>query len=84
MQSLLSAIIPIVGILILVKILSAPLRWAVKLVCHVLCGFGCLILLNACSSITGIVFPINLVTAAISGILGAPGVLLLLAAQFFL
>ncbi len=83
MEGFLSVLIPVAGILLAIKILSTPIRWFWKLACHVLCGFACLFLLNLCAGFTGVVFPLNLTTAAISGFLGAPGVLLLLAAQYF-
>lgn len=84
LENFVTVAIPVIGILIIMKILSTPIRWFWKLLCHVGCGFGCLFVLNLFSGYTGIVFPLNLGTAAISGFLGAPGVLLLVAAQYFL
>ena len=83
MESALSAVIPVLGILLIIKVLSTPIRWFWKVACHVLCGFACLFLLNLCSAYTGVVFPLTLATAAVSGFRGAPGVRLILVAQYF-
>ena len=48
------------------------------------CGFICLFLLNLLSGITGIVFELNFITAAIVGFLGLPGIVLLLVVQYLL
>ena len=43
-----------------------------------------LFLLNALAGITGYVFTVNFVTAAIVGVLGMPGILLLILSSFLL
>ena len=44
-------------------------------------GFICLWLLNLLSGLTGIVFEINLFTCLLVGILGIPGIILLVIGQ---
>ena len=83
MEEIIGIIVSAAAVFLLIKLISTPIRWFWKVACHVLCGFACLFLLNLCAGFTGVVFPLNLTTAAFSGFLGAPGVLLLLAAQYF-
>ena len=61
-----------------------PMKWFWKIGINSLCGFICLWLLNLISGFTGVFFPINLVTAAIAGFLGIPGILFLYLAQVIL
>lgn len=84
MENFLSLLIPVVLILLVLRLIAAPLKLAVKLVINSLGGLICLWLLNWISGFTGILFPINAVTAAIAGFLGLPGIALLAAAQMIL
>ncbi|MBU3093910.1 pro-sigmaK processing inhibitor BofA family protein [Clostridium sp. CM028] len=71
-------LIGIVGMLIVVKLFSWPLKILVKLILN--CVFGVLLLLlaNFLGKYVGIVIPINAVTALIAGFLGVPGVIFLI------
>lgn len=84
MQGILAVVVPVVFILVLIKIIMTPMKWIIKLLLNTGCGFVCLFLMNMLSGITGIVFELNFATAAIVGILGIPGILILLAFQFLL
>ena len=84
MEQLLSALVPVLLIFILLRIIAAPVRLAVKVLLNSACGFACLWLLNWISGFTGIFFPINPITALIAGFLGLPGIGLLAAAQWIL
>ena len=84
MENLLSVLIPVVLVLVLLRIIAMPVRLAVKLFLNSACGFACLWLLNWISGFTGILYPINAVTAAIAGFLGLPGIALLTIAQWIL
>ena len=77
------AILVLLGI-ILIRALFLPVRLALKIAIHSGCGFLCLWLLNSISAFTGLLFPINAVTALIAGFLGLPGILLLAILQFML
>ena len=71
----------IVGMLIVVKLFSWPLKILVKLILN--CVFGVLLLLiaNFVGKYVGIIIPINAVTALISGFLGVPGVIFIIIFQ---
>lgn len=84
MENIVSILIPVVLIILVLRLLAAPLKLAVKLVINSLGGLICLWLLNWISGFTGILFPVNAVTAAVAGFLGLPGIVLLAAAQLIL
>lgn len=63
---------------------SAPLRLAVKAAVNMLLGFAALLLLNATSPITGISLGVNCFNALVVGVLGVPGLVLLLLVQWVL
>ena len=66
------------------KVLSAPLRIAVRAALNALLGLGALLLVEATGSITGLSLGVNLINAVIVGILGVPGLGLLFLAQWVL
>ena len=68
----------------LVRIFSAPLRLALKLLANTALGFLALWAVNAASSVTGIVLGLNLWNALVIGVLGLPGFVLLLLVQWVL
>ncbi len=67
---------------LLIKLLIKPIGWAMKLFCHALIGFAALFLLNFFGSVIGISLELNWINAIITGVLGLPGVVLLLILQF--
>lgn len=84
MSEIISALIPIVCLVVVLKLLFKPMKWIFKLLINTGLGFVCLFLLNMISSFTGIVFEINFVTAAVVGVLGVPGILLLVILKFLI
>lgn len=75
----------VVGILLLTlvfKILKTPLRWALKLLFNTLIGFAALIVLNFFGDYVGISLGVNWVNAVVTGVLGVPGVILLLLIKY--
>lgn len=84
MENVLGILIPVVLIVVVLKIISMPVKLLGKLVINSVSGLICLWLLNWLAGFTGIVFPINLVTVVIAGFLGLPGIVLLALAQIFL
>ena len=73
----LTALMPLVlPALLLVRLLLIPIRPMIKLLVHSGCGFLCLWLLNTISSFTGVSIPVNMVTVLIAGVLGLPGIAL--------
>lgn len=84
MESFFRLFIPIVLIYGSLRLCMAPLRLVWKLGVNTISGFVCLWLLNLISGFTGLLFPINAVTALIAGFLGLPGIALLAGIQLFL
>ena len=76
------------GILILfvagatLRLFKAPLKLAVQVLINTLLGFGALALLNLVQPLTGISLGVNLLNALVIGILGVPGLGLLLLVQW--
>ncbi|MBQ9460119.1 MAG: pro-sigmaK processing inhibitor BofA family protein [Oscillospiraceae bacterium] len=60
-----------------IRLFSAPLRLALKVLLNTLLGFAALFLLNQASPLTGFSLGLNLFNALIIGILGVPGLVLL-------
>lgn len=84
MENILSLLIPIVVGLLVLKLLLSQIGCLWKLLINSLSGFACLWLLNLVSGFTGILFPINLATCLLVGVLGIPGIILLVLSQFLL
>ncbi len=63
---------------------SSPLKLALKAAVNTLLGLGGLLLLNATTAFTGLSLGLNLFNALIIGILGIPGLILLLLVQWVL
>ncbi|MCI9679439.1 MAG: Pro-sigmaK processing inhibitor BofA [Oscillospiraceae bacterium] len=63
---------------------SAPLRLAGRAAVNTLLGLGALLLLNVLSPLTGLSLGLNLFNALVVGILGVPGLGLLLLVQWVL
>lgn len=84
MEELLRFFIPVFLILAFFRLCLAPVTLAWKLSVNAGSGFICMWLLNLMSGFTGLLFPINLITALIAGFLGLPGIALLAGMQLFL
>ena len=74
MENFVLLLIPALLAIVLIRLLVIPMKLIFKLLLHAAAGFLCLWLLNAVAPFTGILFPINAVTAAIAGLLGLPGI----------
>lgn len=77
-----------IGILILfvvgavLRLFKTPLKLAMQVLLNTLLGFGALFLLNLTQAVTGISLGVNLLNALVIGILGVPGLGLLLLVQW--
>ena len=77
-----------IGILILfvvgavLRLFKTPLKLAMQVLLNTLLGFGALFLLNLTQALTGISLGVNLLNALVIGILGVPGLGLLLLVQW--
>lgn len=84
MEQFVAFAIPVILGFLLIKILGKPIKLIFKLLINTGFGFVSLFILNMLSDYTGVLFEINFVTSAIVGVLGLPGIVLLLIAKFFL
>ena len=68
----------------IVKLFSAPLKIALRVALNSALGFGTVWLLNLTTAVTGLSLGLNLFNAVTIGILGIPGLGLLLLMQWVL
>lgn len=66
------------------RLVSAPLKVALRLLLHSALGFGAVWLLNMTTAVSGISLGLNVFNAVTIGILGLPGLGLLLLLQWVL
>ena len=78
-QKILAALLAAFFLIALIRIFSAPLRLAVRLL-----GFVALWAVNMTAGITGLALGLNVWNALVIGVLGLPGFVLLLLAQWVL
>ena len=60
-----------------VQLFSTPLRLALKVLLNTLLGFAALFLTNLAGNATGLTLGMNLLNALVIGVLGVPGLVLL-------
>ena len=81
------ALMAVAAVLLLglfIRIIRLPLKWLIKAALHAAVGFVALFVLNFLGSWIGVELEMNLVNALITGILGVPGVLILLVFKYIL
>lgn len=66
---------------LLIKILKGPMKLALKIFLHALMGFVTLFIFNFIGAWVGIGIPMTWLHAIVTGVLGVPGVVLLLILQ---
>lgn len=76
-EKLAFAIFGIFLLLSLVRLFAAPIRLALKAALNALLGFAALFVLNLAAPLTGLTLGLNFMNAIVVGILGAPGLVLL-------
>lgn len=84
METYLSLLLPLAGLGGVLYLLMTPLKGLWRLLSAGVCGCLCLWLLNSVSGFTGLLFPVNPVTVAVSGFLGLPGIAVLALSQLLL
>ena len=84
LSGLLTAAFVIFLLVALARILSAPLRLAIKLLVNTASGLIALWLVNLLAPITGVYLGLNVVNGLIVGVFGLPGLVLLILAQWVL
>ena len=65
----------------IIRLFAAPLKLALKLILNTLLGFLALFLLGLTAPLTGFALGLNLFNALVIGILGVPGLVLLVLLQ---
>ena len=83
-QQIALMIVAILAIVLLLKLITAPIRLGYKLLINLASGYAPLFLFNLFSGLTGFVLDLNLITAAILGLFGLPGLALLLVVRLIL
>ena len=83
-QQIALMIVAILAIVLLLKLITAPIRLGYKLLIKLASGYALLFLFNLFSGLTGFVLDLNLITAAILGLFGLPGLALLLVVRLIL
>ena len=83
-QKILAALLGGFFLIALIRVFRAPLRLALRLLGNTLLGFAALWAVGATAGITGITLGLNLWNALIIGVLGVPGLALLLLVQWVL
>ena len=68
----------------LLRVFRTPLRLAARLLVNTLLGFAALCFIRATAGITGVTLGLNLCNGLVVGILGVPGLVLLLLVQWVL
>ncbi|MEW9097202.1 MAG: pro-sigmaK processing inhibitor BofA family protein [Clostridiaceae bacterium] len=71
-------LISIIGLILIVKIFSWPLKMLIKLIINGVMGVILLLLINTVGSLFNFSIGINAVTAIIAGFFGVPGVIFLI------
>ena len=84
LPSLLIVAVVVILAILLIRLLGKPLKKIIKLVLNSIFGYVLLFAVNFFGDPIGIHLEMNLLNAIITGILGIPGVILLVLAQFFL
>ena len=74
----------IVGAVLILKILTKPIRLVFKLLLNAVCGFLLLVVVNIISGFFDFSIEINLVNTLIAGCFGIPGALLLVLLKILL
>ena len=77
----------IIGVLLLwlvIKLFSKPIKWVFKLLLNTLLGFVLLLLFNYVGQFIGLSINIGWLSALITGVLGVPGIVLLLLVENFI
>lgn len=69
-------------LLLLVKLLKTPLRWAWKLLLNALGGFVALFVINLLGELVGMSLDLTWPNAIVVGVLGLPGVVLLIILKY--
>lgn len=83
-QKVIVGLLAVFLLIAVLRVFRAPLRLALKLLANTLLGFAALWLVNLTAALTGVSLGLSIWNALTVGILGLPGLVLLLLAQWVL
>lgn len=66
------------------RLLKRPIAWILKFIIHACMGYAALFIFNFVGAWVGVSLGLNWINAAITGIFGVPGVILLLLVKYLL
>lgn len=75
-------VLSIVALIIIAKIFTWPFKKILKLILNIVIGLVIIVLVNNFGAGIGLHIPFNKITALVSGILGIPGVLVLIVINY--
>ena len=84
MSTILVYVLAVLGICLIAKIFSAPIKIIMKLLINALVGGIALIVINFIGGFFGFHIDLNFISALITGALGVPGIIILLILQMFI
>lgn len=84
MQTILVYILAVLGVCLIAKIFSAPIKLVLKLILNAIIGGIALIIINWIGGFFGFHIDLNFVSALITGALGIPGIVILLILKMFI
>ncbi|NLW64625.1 MAG: pro-sigmaK processing inhibitor BofA [Clostridiales bacterium] len=80
--TIVAIVIAFIFLILLIKLIKTPLRWALKLLINAISGVIILFLTNVLGGLIGFSLDITWLNAIVAGLLGFPGILLLLAIKY--
>ena len=80
LHTILTVVIAVLLIWLVIKIFATPIKWALKLLLNALLGF---VMLNFLGGFIGLSLSVGWISAIVAGILGIPGIILLLLIENF-
>ena len=83
-STVVAIIIGVILFVLLIKLLKKPLKWVWKLALNALSGYIGLFFLNLLGGAVGLHIDVTIWSALIVGILGLPGIIILLIYQYLL
>lgn len=83
LNTVLTVIIAIFLLWLVIKIFATPIKWALKLLLNAIIGFVMLFIFNFLGGFIGLSLSVGWVSAIVAGVLGVPGIILLLLIENF-
>ena len=83
LQTIIYVVIGVFLLWLIIKLFSTPIKWALKILLHALLGFVMLFVFNFLGGFIGLELTVGWLSAIVAGILGIPGIILLLLIENF-